>query len=131
MSVFESTVKVNKPVEVVYSFLEDMNNHRQLMPDSIINWVSTTDEASFEIQNITKLSLKISTRDINSGITIIPAEKPPFDMELKWKLESNGNNTQATFTITASLNMMMKMLASSQLQKLTENETQRLTEVLS
>ncbi|RFZ84534.1 SRPBCC family protein [Mucilaginibacter terrenus] len=131
MSVFESTVQINQPVEPVYNFLADMNNHGRLMPDNIINWQSNAEEASFEIQNITKLSLKISSRVPNFEITIIPAEKPPFDMELKWKLEADGNTTQATFIITASLSMMMKMLASSQLQKLTENETQRLTEVFS
>jgi ligand-binding SRPBCC domain-containing protein len=62
MSVFESTVTVNKPAAQVYAFLADMNNHRQLMPDNIVDWTSTADVASFNIQNITKLSLKIEER---------------------------------------------------------------------
>lgn len=131
MSVFESKVLVNKPVNDVYRFLADLNNHGQLMPDNVIGWQGTADVASFEIQNMAKLSLKIDNRITNREVRIVPAEKPPFDMELKWELIEAGNKTQATFTITASLNMLMKMMASGPLQKLTENETQRLTEIFS
>ena len=131
MSVFESSVKIAKPVNQVYTFLADMNNHRQLMPDNIINWVSTADDASFDIENITRLSLKIEERTVNTLVRIIPAEKPPFDMELKWDLVAHGDDTHATFTITAQLNMMMKMVASSPLKKLVDEETQRLTQLLS
>jgi carbon monoxide dehydrogenase subunit G len=131
MSVFESEVTVSKPAEQVYVFLADMNNHRQLMPDNIVDWTSTADVASFNIQNITKLSLKIEERVANSLIRIIPAEKPPFDMELKWELSEANGATQATFTITANLNMMMKMLASGPLQKLVDEETTNLAALLS
>jgi carbon monoxide dehydrogenase subunit G len=129
MSVFESTVTINKPVEQVYNFLADMNNHRQLMPDNITEWQSTANEASFNIENITKLSLKISGRITNREIVIIPAEKPPFDMQLKWELSASNNTSQAKFTITADLNMLMKMLASGPLQKLANEETQNLIEI--
>ena len=130
MSVFESTVTVNKPVSEVYTFLADMNNHRHLMPDNIINWTSTADVANFEIENITKLALKIDERVVNALVKVTPAEEPPFDMELKWALLATDNGTQATFTITADLNMLMKMVASSPLKKLTEEETQRLAQIL-
>jgi carbon monoxide dehydrogenase subunit G len=129
MSVFESKVVVNKPAGEVYAFLADMNNHGQLMPENVIGWSSNADVASFEIQNITKLSLKISNRITNREIIIIPAEKPPFEMELKWLLAETGDQTEATFSINANLNMLMKMVASGPLQKLTENETQRLSEI--
>jgi carbon monoxide dehydrogenase subunit G len=129
MSVFESTVTINKPVDQVYTFLADMNNHRQLMPNNITEWQSTVNEASFNIENITKLSLKISGRITNREIVIIPAEKPPFDMKLKWELSASDNTSQAKFIITADLNMLMKMLASGPLQKLATEETQNLAEI--
>lgn len=108
-----------------------MNNHGQLMPENVIGWQADKDVASFEIQNITKLSLKIDNRITNREIRIVPAEKPPFDMELKWVLAERGNQTEAVFTIDANLNMLMKMMASGPLQKLTENETQRLAVIFS
>lgn len=131
MSVFESKATVNKPIAQVYAFLADMNNHRKLMPDNIEDWESTADVASFNIKNVTKLSLKIDERVVNSLIRVIPAEKPPFDMELKWELIDVGDGTQATFTINADLNMMMKMFASGPLQKLVDEETTNLASLLS
>ena len=128
MKKFESIVTVNRSVNEVYAFLSDMNNHQQLMPENILDWASTTDWASFNVQNMAKLSLKIETRIENQEIRIVPAEKPPFDLELTWNLTSIDDQTGVLFTIAADLNMMMKMLASGPLQKLADHEN--LTSVL-
>ena len=69
MTVIESTVEVNKPVSEVYTFLSNMNNHQQLMPENIYNWESTEDDARFTIQNMAKLAIKISNRVENEEIT--------------------------------------------------------------
>ena len=130
MTLFESKVIINKPVDELYQFLADMNNHQQLMPENIQGWSSTADEARFNIQNMASLAIKIENRIINSEIKIAPFEKPPFDLELKWVLNSVDNATEVTFSITADLNMMMKMLASGPLQKLTDHETQSLVKIL-
>lgn len=132
MTIIESTVEINLPIDKVYNFLEDLNNHQQLMPENIYNWSSTNDEASFTIQNMAKLAIKISNRVPNSEITAIPTEKPPFDVELKWTVSHSENGgTIAKHIISADLNMMMKMLASGPLQKLADHQTQKLKEVLS
>jgi carbon monoxide dehydrogenase subunit G len=130
MTKFESKITINSSLSDVYQFLADFNNHRQLMPDSVLDWTSTVDEASFNIQNMTYLSLKIADRIENKAINIIATGKPPFAVQLKWDLTANGDTTTVTFTINAELNMMMKMMASGPLQKLTEHETQRLAALL-
>jgi carbon monoxide dehydrogenase subunit G len=130
MTNFESKVTINKPVAEIYSFLADFNNHQQLMPDNIQNWNSTFNEASFDIPNMTKLSLKITDRAENTSVKIIPTVKPPFDVTLNWQLIADGNNTTAKLTITADLNMMMKMMASGPLQKLADNQTKNLAQVI-
>ena len=130
MTIFESKTNINKSVNEVYQFLADMNNHQQLMPENIVNWTSTPDEARFDIQNMGKLALKIDRRMENTEINIIPSEKPPFDLQLNWKLAVAGTHTEVLLTIAADLNMMMKMLASGPLQKLTDHEVQSLAEVL-
>ena len=129
MTLFESKVNINRPIDEVYRFLADMNNHQQLMPENIQAWSSTVDEARFNIQNMASLAIKIENRIINSEIKITPFEKPPFDLELKWVLNSVDNATEVTFSIIADLNMMMKMLASGPLQKLTDHETQSLIKI--
>lgn len=131
MTVIESTTEVKLPVEKVYAFLADMNNHQQLMPENIYNWSSTEDEASFTIQNMAKLAIKISSRLENKELTAVPTEKAPFDLELKWTVADNGKGgTTASHIISADLNMMMKMLASGPLQKLADHQTERLAEIL-
>lgn len=127
MTTFESKVTIQQPVNKIFEFLADLNNHQKLMPaEDIQNWKSTYNEASFSIKNTINLSLKVDGRIENKEIRIIPAEKPPFEMELKWELSSDNNQTEVVFTINADLNMMMKMVVSGQLKKLTEHETNSL-----
>src|SRR6218665_832348 len=131
MTIIESSAEINLPVEKVYQFLADLNNHQQLMPENIYNWSSTADTASFTIQNMAKLAIHISERVENEKLIALPTEKPPFDLSLQWSVKDNGNGTTtAKHTISADLNMMMKMLASGPLQKLADYQTKRLKEIL-
>lgn len=131
MTIIESKVTINKPVGEVYEFLADLNNHQQLMPENIYNWSSTQDEAKFTIQNMAKLALKISSRKKNEEIVAIPSEEAPFALELKWSVSDKGDGkTEALHSISAELNMMMKMLASGPLQKLVDYQTAALKKAL-
>lgn len=127
MTTIQSKTTINKTPAEVYAFLADLNNHQQLMPENIYNWSSTNDEARFTIQNMAKLALKVSSRSENQEIVIVPSEEAPFPVELKWTLNDMGNGTtEAVHTISAELNMMMKMLASGPLQKLANHEATQL-----
>lgn len=131
MTVIHNNVEIRKPIEAVYAFLADMNNHEQLMPDNIYDWSSTEDEARFTIKNMAKLTLKISQRTANKEIVCVPAEEAPFALTLRWKLEDKGaDTTNATFVIEAELNMMMKMMASGPLQKLADHQVDSLQKTL-
>jgi carbon monoxide dehydrogenase subunit G len=130
MTIFESKVTINRPIHEIYHFLTDLNNHRLLMPDNVQDWSSTFDTASFIIQNMAKLSLMVESRVEDREIKIIPSEKPPFDLELRWELLPGNGHSEVIFTISADLNMMLKMLASGPLQKLAEHETQTLVSII-
>jgi carbon monoxide dehydrogenase subunit G len=130
MTTFESEATINRPVNEVYLFLADMNNHQQLMSENVQDWSSTSNEARFNVQGMLKLALKIEDRVENQEIKIVPAEKPPFELELKWVLSSYNNQTLVRYTIRADLNMMMKIMASGPLQKLTDHEAQALAQIL-
>lgn len=130
-TLIESVSIINKPIAEVYNFLSDLNNHQQLMPENIYNWSSSADEARFTIQNMAKLAIKVSSRISNQEIVAIPAEEAPFEVELKWSLKDLGNGTtEAKHTISAELNMMLKMLASGPLQKLADHQATQLKAVL-
>lgn len=131
MSTFISTTRIKRPVKEIYDFLADMNNHERLVPeDEITDWSSTTDEASFTVRNMLKLSLKMGDHVTDKKITLIPAAKPPFNIEMSWELENDGEYTDVVFTIDADLNMMLKMMASGPLQKLAEDESANLFNLL-
>jgi carbon monoxide dehydrogenase subunit G len=132
MTNIESTVSIESPINEVFDFLADLNNHQQLMPENIYNWSSTKEEARFTIQNMAKLAIKVSSIIQNKEIIAKPSEAAPFDMELKWTLNDLGDGkTQATHTFSAELNMMMKMIVSAPLQKLVDHETAQLKAILS
>ncbi len=126
MSTFTSTVTLAQPAEKVFNFLADFNNHKGLMPENVTNWSSSYNEAYFEVQNMLKLRLKITERQPYTLIEIIPVEQPPFEVKLTWEIKSGNGTSDVDFTITAELNMMMKMMASGPLQKLAEHQTQAL-----
>ena len=132
MTNIECTVSIERPIDEVFDFLSDLNNHQQLMPENIYNWSSTKDEVRFTIQNMAKLALKISSITQNKEIIVKPSEAAPFDLELKWTLNDLGNGkTEATHTFSADLNMMMKMLVSAPLQKLVDHEAAQLKAIFS
>lgn len=130
MTVFESIIHINRPVNEVYHFLSDLNNHQQLMPVNIQDWRSTADEASFSIQNMATLRLVVDERIENAQISVSAIDEPPFNVSFKWMLAQEVGYTSVAYTITAQLNMMMKMLASGPLQKLADHETQALAQLL-
>lgn len=131
MTIIGSKATLDTTAEAVYNFLADLNNHQQLMPENVLNWSSTQDEAKFRIQNMAKIALKINSRTPMSEILIEAVDAPPFPMQIKWEIIELENQVQANFTLGVELNMMMKMLASSPLQKLADHETQRLHELFS
>jgi carbon monoxide dehydrogenase subunit G len=132
MTNIESTVSIDRSISEVFDFLADLNNHQQLMPENIYNWSSTKDEARFTIQNMAKLALKVSSITKDKEIVVKPSESAPFELELKWTLQDLGDGkTEARYTISADLNMMMKMIVSGPLQKLVDHEASQLKAVLS
>lgn len=129
MNTFKSTIQIATPVSDIYAYLSDFNNHRALMPENVKDWSSAYDEASFNVQGIT-LRLKITEREQDSRILITPLEKPPFDVKLVWELVSGNGISEITFTITAELNMMMKMMVAGSLQKLADYQTDKLAHLM-
>jgi carbon monoxide dehydrogenase subunit G len=130
MSTFKSSTRIKRPAKEIYDFLADMDNHERLAPEEeITDWSSTGDVASFTVRNMLKLSLKLE-RTPDTMVKLVPASKPPFDIEMKWELSIDGEYTDVIFTIKADLNMMLKMVASGPLQKLADDESANLFNLL-
>jgi carbon monoxide dehydrogenase subunit G len=128
MTIIEGKSIINAPIELVYNFLEDCNNHEQLQPENIYNWTSTKDEASFTIQNMAKFALKIDKRVSNSEILLLPKGDTPFDVSITWKLNELDSGSEVSLILKAELNMMLKMVASGPLKKLVDFQLLKLSE---
>lgn len=130
MTSFQSSTTLNTPINQVYTFLANLNNHGQLMPDNITDWQSTNNEATFAIKNMAKLALTLTNSLENSEILITSTAPSPFALEMRWSLSTLNGQTQVQFNLDAQLSMMLKMLASTALQKLVDYQTTALKTML-
>lgn len=131
MTTIESTkVSLSKTADAVFDFLADANNHQQLMPSSIQNWKSTTDDCSFNIPNMGQLSLAFAERSKPSLLKIVPTGKVPFPLSLQWKVEPTDTGCIAQLIIDADLNPFIKMMATGPLQSLANHQTAQLQQAI-
>lgn len=109
--------QINNSDEIIYSFLSDLNNFKELMPEQIENWKSTEDTCSFRIKNMADLSLKLSKKIPYRLIELSPEGKAPFNFVLICTLERISEfKTNAVIQFNADMNAMVLMLAKSPLQ---------------
>jgi len=131
MTLIESEIQIKQPVKKVYSFLSDLRHYESLMPEAVSDWSATEEQASFTMQHMGKLFLKISEKKVNESILIIPSEKPPFEVSFTWSLKPSSEGlTHVLLSIRADLNMMMKMLAIGPLKKWADFQTTKLQQIL-
>lgn len=130
MTTIESNkIATDKSAIQIFDFLADANNHQQLMPENIYNWSSTVDECKFTIQNMAKLSLKISERNSPKEIIIIPNGEVPFDVNIKWLIEETNTGCTVQMIINADLNPFIKMMAMGPLNKLVNYQVEKLISI--
>src|SRR6185312_677002 len=108
MKTFDSAVKIQRPVNEVYGFLADMNNHKDLMPENVIDWKSTADEATFSIKNMAKLSVKIGSRVENKRTKMLALTNPPLEVQLKRPPPPAVHATSRVFSLPADCTGMRK-----------------------
>jgi carbon monoxide dehydrogenase subunit G len=115
--IISNVEQIHSSDETIYTFLSNLNNFKELMPDQIENWQSTEDTCSFRIKNMADLSLRLTEKVPHSLIVLSPEGKAPFSFSLRCILQKvDENKTNATIMFKADLNAMMEMLAKSPLQ---------------
>ncbi len=129
-SIQSDKLRIEKPLETVYAYIANANNHQALMPENIYNWSSTEDECKFTIQNMAKLELIISERDPKGKVKIIPKVEAPFNLDIVWDMQNVDGQTEVQMTINADLNPFIKMMAVGPLTKLVNHQVQKLKEIL-
>jgi carbon monoxide dehydrogenase subunit G len=109
---------VQKNDEVIYNFLSDFDNFKNLIPeDKVSNYESNGDSCQFNIETLGSIGMKIIEKHPYKLIKITSAENSKFDfffwIQLKQLAE---NDTKVKLTIKAELNPMMQMFAKKPLK---------------
>lgn len=125
---------VNASQEVVYTFLADFNNFKQLLPqDKISDWTATVDSCSFKIQNAAVIPLVKQSVEPNQKINIKSGEKTPFPFTLVVsinQLDGGDNNSCEVFMeFEGEINAFLKMMVVKPLTNLFNYMANKVKEV--
>jgi carbon monoxide dehydrogenase subunit G len=113
MAKFKSDIiNIQTPPEKIFSFLDDLNNLRLIMPEQVENWTSDDDECSFFIRNLGNLGLKKGRTSFPEKISFASSSQSKVTFELIFSLNPMGNeNHSASFEVIAEMNSMVEMMA--------------------
>lgn len=130
MTTIESNeVVIRKPQDEVMTYLSDLNNYADLMPERIKSWEVHGEEAEAYIEGLGKYAIGIKEQT-NDKVVLVPTSNVPVDFTIEIQVVPHPNGSLVKGTILAKLNMMMKMVAQKPLQELIDVQINRLGEVL-
>lgn len=119
--IFKSDWATNKRSEKeLFEYIGDMNNMSSVLPEQVVDITADNDNLAFTIQGMGKVALRVSKREANKFIQLVPEGKVPFQFSLNIHIENNESdpNAKCRFEIDAQLNPLMQMMASRPLQNL-------------
>ncbi len=109
--------EINASQEVIYNFLMDTNNFKQLFPQGkITDWESTTETCSMKVKNLGVLGLKRVASTPHSLVYFDSFGKTPFKFTFNIFLEEKNGNCLAKIVFEGkNINPFMKMMAEKPL----------------
>ena len=128
MTTLESKkVAIGKPAQELYTFLQDMNNFKQLLPEGRISeWQSDGKSCSFKVQGAATIGLELAGGTEPSLLQLKATERSPFPFTLDVHLEESAGSTSAWQVFRAELNPFIKMMVEKPLQNLFDHIADRM-----
>ena len=116
--IFKSNWANNKRSEKeLFEFIGNMNNIPPILPEQVVDITADNDNLAFTVQGMGNLALRVSKREPNKFIQLVPEGKVPFQFALNIYIRG-GEQSECYFEIDAKLNPLMQMMASRPLQNL-------------
>ena len=117
-------VTANLYYKDLFKKFTDLNNLKGYLPKEVKEFESSTNNCSFKIEQLPKISLQLTEKIAYSQIKFESNESQiPFEMNCYLKKNDN-NTTNVVLEINMEVNFMMKMLVQKKinifLEKLTE-----------
>ena len=110
---------INKTPAWVFQFLSSFNNIKLLMPEQVVDWVSTDNDCSFTIKGMASLGMAYAEKIPDSQIKIVKNGKAPFDFILYCNISpvsENPSSSNLQLAFDADLNPFLKMMAEKPLR---------------
>ena len=112
-------VEIAKPAQELYSFLQDMNNFQQLLPqDRISEWKSDGTSCSFKVQGAATIGLQLDGGTAPGHLKLKATERSPFPFTLDVYMNEANGVTKARQEFNADLNPFIKMMVEKPLKNL-------------
>ena len=123
-------VEIARPAQDVYTFLQDMNNFHQLLPqDRISEWKSDGASCSFKVAGAATIGLQLDGGTAPNHVRLKSTERSPFPFTLDVHLDGANGSTQAYQVFEADLNPFIKMMVESPLRNLFDHIADRMVEI--
>ena len=123
-------VEIARSAQDLYSFLQDMNNFQQLLPqERISEWKSDGTSCSFKVQGAATIGLQPDGGTAPTLIKMKATERSPFPFTLDVHLNEENGSTKAYQEFNADLNPFIKMMVEKPLKNLFDHIADRLVKV--
>jgi carbon monoxide dehydrogenase subunit G len=118
MKLESKTGKIANRNEVVYNFLSDFDNFKNLIPaDKVKNFSSDGDSCKFTVDMIGETGFRIIEKEPFKLIKLSSLTQSKFDFLLWIQLkEIENDSTAVRLTMDVNLNPMLEMMAKKPLQ---------------
>ena len=110
--------QINHPAALIYPLISRMDLFSAALQQQVEEWQATPDSCSFKVKGM-KICMRIDERIENKHVKIVTDEggiplEFAFWIQLK---EVTPNDTRVRMVLHAELNMMMRMMIGSKIQK--------------
>lgn len=117
MNLESPKVTTEKNQQELYNFLTEVENYKQLMPDSIEKFeVTKPNTFLFSLKGMPEIELEIK-ETVEPELVILGSTSDKFNFSLNIIIEENGENSDAQLLFDGKFNAMMAMMVKSPLKK--------------
>lgn len=131
MVIESEKVIVNCGREQVFTYVSDMNNIINLLPqDKVSEWKSSENDCSFKVQNTAVISLVKEGDEAPAKLFLKSGEKSPFPFTLTIHVEDlEDGNCEGYILFDGKVNTFLKMMVEKPLTNLFNYMSNKLKEI--
>ena len=117
MNLESPKVTTTKSQQELYNFLTEVENYKQLMPDSIEKFeITKPNTFLFGLKGMPQIELAIK-ETVEPELVVLGSTSDKFNFSLNIVIEPNGDHSDAQLLFDGKFNAMVAMMAKGPLKK--------------